>query len=194
MSQILSTPSCPPAASKWGCVGCLSTQSNDTRSPDLLEKSSWDKQKFKYRKVISKIKKKWGCETNIIIVLVKNKNQIWMLIDHCLYKQTTIVFATNHGQILGSSKEDFELFLSKWYRRRMTSLTRFDITVSQPLPNSWPTNLFRGNMYQWSHLCWWPVGKMLVLQGSARPYGSIQKAFLSVFNSAHPGANQVKSW
>ena len=31
-----------------------------------------------------------------------------------------------------------------------------------------------------------------LLQGSARPYGSIQKAFLSVFNSAHPGANQVK--
>lgn len=115
-----------------------------------------------------------------------------MLIDHCLYKQTTIVFATNHGQILGSSKENFEFFLSKWYRRRMTPLTRLDITVSQPLPNSWPTNLFRGNMYQWSHLCWSPVGKMLVLQGSARPYGSIQKAFLSVFNSAHPGANQVK--
>lgn len=31
-----------------------------------------------------------------------------------------------------------------------------------------------------------------LLQGSAMPYGSIQKTFLSVFNSAHPGANQVK--
>lgn len=35
MSQILKTPSCPPAANRWGWVGCLSTHSNDTRSPEL---------------------------------------------------------------------------------------------------------------------------------------------------------------
>lgn len=35
MSQILNTPSCPPAANRWGWVGCLSKHSNDTRSPEL---------------------------------------------------------------------------------------------------------------------------------------------------------------
>lgn len=35
MSQILNTPSCPPAANRWGWVECLSTHSNDTRSPEL---------------------------------------------------------------------------------------------------------------------------------------------------------------